>query len=97
MKFKTVYSFFFGFVTFAKTDQVGRYHAVPCFKEGRNHSPVCITPGGIAMKAQPGYIGILWTFIDEMHSQAIQRWEDADVPGRPRVAIELLETCIRRA
>jgi len=58
-----------GFVGFTKTDQIRRYHPVPCGCANGNHMAVEVRPGRLAVHHQHR-AGVGGAFIDVVHAQS---------------------------
>ncbi|MNV23761.1 hypothetical protein D3C71_1147950 [compost metagenome] len=97
MPVELVHALFLGLVAFAKTDQVGRHHAVACSQKGGQHAPVQVAPGRVAVQAQPGARGIPGPLVEGVQTQARQAGQVADVVRRPGVAGHVGKRRIGRA
>ena len=85
-----------GFVALAETDQVGRHDTVPGCQEYRDHLAVEVTPGRIAVQAQPRQRRISRAFVEVMHAQAAERRQVAQVMRLPRVTGQVGEPGLGR-
>ena len=83
---KAVGTFLLGLVALAKADQVGGNDAVAGLHKDRQHVPVQVAPGRVAVQAQPGDGRIARAFVEVVQAPTRQRGQVAHVVRCPGVA-----------